>query len=103
MKYNCTPKEARAFISVASELSELMGKKDSDPRVKATFAEDGSLTVEAEEELVLGMLDVFKRYIPVIGAQAKSLCGTLELAFADYDKATAIPKEKVEMPSAKEE
>ena len=91
MKYNCTPKEARAFISVASELAKIMGKKDSDPRV------------EAEEELVLGMLDVFRRYIPVIGAQAKSLCGTLELAFADYDKATAIPKEKVEMPSAKEE
>lgn len=96
MKYELTTKEARAMATCSNIVAELIGKEPSaDPRVKVTINTNGGMLIEAEENYVCEYINLFNRFLPILGSQLKALLGTAELASEEYSRITATPKEKV--------
>lgn len=96
MKYELTAKEARAMATCSNIVAELIGKEPSaDPRVKVTMSTDGSMVIEAEEDYVCEYINLFNRFLPILGSQLKALLGTAELASEEYNRISATPKAKV--------
>ena len=93
MKQILTIKEFRKMSDIAKTLMEYgIGNKEEDPRNKVEALSDGNIAITSDEDLTLKTLDVVSKWLPLILGQAKSLIGTLELAFGEYEEATKVPK-----------